>query len=137
MRKHGTVALMSVLLLAGGCATTPPSDLRTEERASVDAQGGAARRILGGSYWFRPDRVVVKANTPVLLSMKKKPGIVPHTFVIHAPEAGIDVHPYLSAEPKTARFTPTRVLRAKRGWTRAALAVNTTLQTSSGLALRH
>lgn len=56
-------------------------------------------RLHGGSYFFSPDRVVVKANVPVVLTVDKEPGITPHDFVIDAPKAGVEVHEKLGTEP--------------------------------------
>lgn len=64
--------------------------------------------VVAGTYWFRPDHLIVKANEPVLLTIKKQTTIIPHSFVIHAPEAGIDVDVPLRTEPTNVEFTPTR-----------------------------
>jgi hypothetical protein len=75
-------------------------------RAEVDTDGKQRIRILGGSYFFRPRHVIVKANIPVELSVNVEPGIVPHTLVIKAPEAGIVIDASLSTDPKIFVFTP-------------------------------
>jgi len=48
---------------------------------------------------------VVKANVPVELLASKEAGIVPHTLVIKAPEAGIDVDEEITTEVKKIAFT--------------------------------
>lgn len=78
-------------------------------RTVIDADGKQRVQILGGSYFFKPDYVIVRANVPVELTVRLEPGIVPHTLVIKAPEAGIVIDESLSAEPKTFVFTPTVV----------------------------
>ena len=75
-------------------------------RAIVDEDGKQRIRILGGSYFFKPSHVIVKANTPVELSVSLEPGIAPHTFVIKAAETGIDIDESLHTDPKTIAFTP-------------------------------
>jgi plastocyanin len=45
---------------------------------------------------------------PVEIKIKKEPTIVPHSFVIKTPEAGMDIVESLGSEPKTIRFTPTK-----------------------------
>ena len=75
-------------------------------RAAIDADGKQRSRILGGSYFFKPNHVIVKANIPVELSVNLEPGIVPHTFVIKAAEAGMDIDESLQTDPKTITFTP-------------------------------
>jgi len=75
--------------------------------ASVDRDGVQRVRIVGGEYFFKPNRIVVKANVPVELSASRESGIVPHSLVIQAPEAGITVDEDLSTEVRKATFTPT------------------------------
>lgn len=61
--------------------------------------------ILGGGYFFKPDKVTVKANARVEFRVKKEAGMVPHDFVIEAPEAGVQVKETLGDAPKTVRVT--------------------------------
>lgn len=75
--------------------------------AKVDPDGVQRVRVLGGSYFFKPDRIIVKRNVPVELSVNLEPGIVPHTFVLNAPEAGIAVDEELSTDIKKITFTAT------------------------------
>lgn len=75
--------------------------------ALIDADGKQRVAILGGSYFFKPDHVIVKANVPVELSVKRESGIVPHTFVLKIPESGIMIDESLSTDAKTIAFTPT------------------------------
>jgi heme/copper-type cytochrome/quinol oxidase subunit 2 len=44
----------------------------------------------------------------VELAVSKAPGLAPHSFVIHAPQAGIEVDVELATEPRSVRFEPTR-----------------------------
>jgi len=75
--------------------------------ASVDGDGVQRARIVGGDYFFKPYRVVVKVNVPVELSVSREAGSVPHTLVIQAPQAGITVDEDLATEVKKITFTPT------------------------------
>ncbi|HXF65662.1 MAG TPA: quinol oxidase [Burkholderiales bacterium] len=75
--------------------------------AKLDADGVQRARLIGGEYFFRPARIVVKVNVPVELLASKEAGIVPHNLVIQAPEAGIAVEEELGSEPKKIRFTAT------------------------------
>lgn len=75
--------------------------------ASVDNDGVQRVRIVGGEYFFKPNRIVVKVNVPVELSVTREAGIVPHTLVIQAPQAGIVVDEDLSTEVRKITFTPT------------------------------
>ncbi|MEK7197104.1 MAG: quinol oxidase, partial [Nitrospirota bacterium] len=57
-------------------------------------------------YFFEPYHIIVKINMPVELTVRKKPGIVPHDIIVNAPEAGINFKEDLSKESKVIRFTP-------------------------------
>lgn len=75
--------------------------------ASVDSDGVQRVRIVGGDYFFKPYRVVVKVNVPVEFSVSREAGSLPHTLVIEAPQAGMTVDEDLSTEVKKITFTPT------------------------------
>jgi plastocyanin len=75
--------------------------------AHVGEDGVQRARIVGGEYFFEPQRVIVKANIPVELSLSKEASIVPHTFVINAPQASVIVDEELSTEIRRIAFTPT------------------------------
>jgi len=74
--------------------------------ASIGDDGIQRVEILAGSYFYKPDYIVVKVNVPVEISIKKEPGIVPHNIVVNALDAGIDINESISSEPKVIRFTP-------------------------------
>jgi uncharacterized cupredoxin-like copper-binding protein len=103
-KKTALAALALVAL--GGCATTPPADLPTAARAQIESDGAQHVDLVAGSYWFRPKDVVVKAGAPVTLSVRQE-GVIPHTFIMEAPQAGIDVHLHLGTQPQFVHFTPT------------------------------
>lgn len=83
---------------AGGEGVEPPAVLGYEWVQRID--------ILAGSYFFKPDHIVVRVNIPVELSVSREWGIVPHTIEIHEPGLGLDIKESLSTEPKVIRFTP-------------------------------
>src|SRR5690349_2212884 len=88
-----------------GWAEDAPSD--DAYQASIGIDGVQHISILGGNYFFRPSRILVKENVPVELSVSLEKSVIPHTFVMHAPEAGITVDEKLGTEVKRIRFTPT------------------------------
>lgn len=108
--KASATFLMFCLGLAGvgPCRADVASPDETV-RATRAADGVQHVRIEGGSYFFKPKRVIVKANVPVEMTVSVERGVVPHTLVIRAPEAGIAVDESLSSQAKTIRFTPTAV----------------------------
>jgi plastocyanin len=77
--------------------------------AAVDADGVQRVEVVGGSYFFDPNYIVVKVNVPVELKVRKEAGYVPHDIVVKAPAAGIDFSESLEKEPKIIKFTPKTV----------------------------
>src|SRR4030042_4052633 len=65
--------------------------------------------IVGGSYFFKPNHIVVKVNIPVELKVSKESGLIPHDIVAKSPEAGIVFQENLGSTPKIIKFTPTKV----------------------------
>lgn len=108
-REHTMKATTAVLLVALAMgAGLARADDDTPVRVPVDADGVQRVAIVGGSYFFRPKHVIVRAQLPVELTVSAEPGIVPHSFEIDAPQAGIAIHTELGTTPKTFRFTPTQ-----------------------------
>lgn len=66
-------------------------------------------RLVGGSYFFTPERIRVKVGVPVELRVSKEPGLVPHSLIIWSPRMGIDVDVPLEEKEKIVRFTPQAV----------------------------
>jgi len=77
--------------------------------ATIGADGVQHVELIGGEYYFDPNYVVVKVNTPVELKVKKAPGYVPHDITVKAPEAGIVFQADLDKDWQTIKFTPTKV----------------------------
>ena len=102
---------ITVLVLMGTFLMSTAWGAETREiyKATVDSSGIQKVEMLGGSYFFKPNDVVVKVNVPVEITIKKESGFVPHNIVLHAPEAGIDFKVELSNEPKVLKFTPMKV----------------------------
>ena len=78
-------------------------------QSTIDSSGVQKVEMLAGSYFFKPNDIIVKVNTPVEITIKKEPGYVPHNIVLHAPEAGIDFDVDLGKETKVIKFTPTKI----------------------------
>ena len=95
-------------LLAGPAWSEGKPTTEKVFKATVDQDGVQRVEILGGGYFFTPNRIIVKVNIPVELKVRKESGITPHNIVIKAPEAGINFDISLGDEPKVIRFTPTK-----------------------------
>jgi plastocyanin domain-containing protein len=103
--------LVSALVCAAGLvrAEAPaPSDVY---RATIDADGIQRVHLVAGSYYFKPELIVVKVAVPVELIVRRESTLVPHSLVLNAPEAGIAIDEELSTEPTTVSFTPKAVGR--------------------------
>ena len=109
--KHGRLyALLGpfgFVVVLGACAT-PGHQGGAPFVAPLGADGVQRVSVVGGTYYFEPSRIVVKANVPVELTLRKEPEVIPHNFILNAPEAGIAITEGLSTEPRVVRFTPTR-----------------------------
>jgi len=101
--------LLVVPLVLAGCSSgleRPPSEVIVKP----DAKGVQHVRVVTHTYWFEPNRIVVKAGLPVELSVRNSSWIAPHNFTCNAADAGIEV----SADVGTVRrrstvtFTPTK-----------------------------
>ncbi|WP_175882095.1 quinol oxidase [Burkholderia sp. BCC0044] len=101
-------AMMKGLVLAMFVAGTTLARAEGDPpvRVPIDADGVQRVTIVGGSYFFRPNHVIVRAHAPVELTVSAEPGVVPHSFELDAPQAGIAVRTELGTTPKTFRFTP-------------------------------
>ncbi|HYL90242.1 MAG TPA: cupredoxin domain-containing protein [Burkholderiales bacterium] len=77
-------------------------------RPTVNAEGVQIVEIVAGSYYFDPNRVIVKVNVPVEVRVRKKAGMVPHDLTIDAADAGVHVNEDLGTDAKSIKFTFTR-----------------------------
>ncbi len=113
MRNPVSRLLLSAALLCTASAVFFNAAWAQEQKdayvAKIDADGVQRVRIEAGSYFLKPNHIVVKVNVPVELLASREAGITPHDLVIKAPEAGIAVGEELATEPKKITFTATAV----------------------------
>jgi plastocyanin len=76
--------------------------------ATTGADGVQRVEVVGTSYSFQPNHIIVKANVPVELAVSKEGGLTPHDIEMKSPEAGMEFSTGLSTTPKTITFTPTK-----------------------------
>jgi len=111
---RGFIAMLTAtgLLLAAGCQSTveerPRAEAQKPQVIKADPDGVQRVRIVGGSYFFKPSHIVVKANVPVELLASRESGMTPHNLVIRAQEAGVVVEEDLGTDPKKIAFTATK-----------------------------
>ena len=110
MKKLVTLFLFCLgIAVHGVCraGTSLPDEIVYQ--ATISADGVQHIRMEGGSYFFKPNRVIVHVNVPVELTVSVNSSWIPHTLVIQSPEMGIAVDQDLSSDAKAIRFTPTAV----------------------------
>ena len=107
--RHWKYLLPMIVLLAVLIATQAGA-AEQEKRfvAKVDSDGIQRVDILGGSYFFDPNYIIVKVNIPVEFRIRKEAGYTPHNFILKAQEAGIVISQDLGKEPAIIKFTPTK-----------------------------
>ena len=98
--------IIALVLIASNAAASAGEPMTV---VPINQDGVQRVEIVGGSYFFKPDRVVVKVNIPVELKVSKESGLIPHNIVAISPEAGIAFQENLSSTPKSIRLTPTKV----------------------------
>lgn len=104
-RRAGAITLVA---LTGAAFLFGQTMVEKRAVAEIGADGVQRVEVIGGSYYFNPNVIVVKVNVPVELRVRKESGITPHNMILKAPEAGIDFSVSLSTTPKSITFTPTK-----------------------------
>jgi len=68
-------------------------------------------KVTAHSFYFDPNRIVVRRGVPVELNVSNSALFVPHDFSCESPEGGIEVDGSLGMfhGSKTLHFTPTQV----------------------------
>lgn len=107
MNHFATLFLLCLGIAGYGACRADTSMPDEVYRAAIAADGVQHVRIEGGSYFFKPNHVIVHVNVPVELTVSVSKSLIPHTLVIQAPEAGISVDKNLSSDAINIRFTPT------------------------------
>lgn len=107
------LAITTLTILPAGAADPAASDAHapgkiTRAVATLGSDGIQRLDITGGEYYYEPNYLVVKVNTPVEIKVKKAGGYIPHNLIAKAPEAGIDFKIDLKNDFQTIKFTPTK-----------------------------
>jgi len=114
--KRITVRFMTMLLpvflawfvfMTAAYAETP-AEPEGPVAATVGKDGVQRLDIEVGSYYFKPNHIIVKVDVPVELTLTKEAGITPHDFTIDAADAGMEIKKNLGSKPVIVRFTPTK-----------------------------
>ena len=102
------VLVMLVVVVVAGCQSSvehKPIDQHSQT-VSTDKDGVQRVTVVAGSYFFKPNHIIVKADTPVEIVASREAGLVPHDLVIQAPDGTTLVQQDLATEPRKIAFTP-------------------------------
>jgi plastocyanin domain-containing protein len=105
--RHSRYLIAVLMLLT--CAVLPVR--AAEEKNVVAVTGGDSIQrvtVTAGSYFFDPNRITVKANMKVEMTVMKESSLTPHDIEMKSPEAGMEFSEGLSSTPKVISFTPTK-----------------------------
>ena len=107
MKQISRLALL-LAVLAAGCQISGEHRPVAQHSQTVNADKDGVQRVtvVAGSYFFKPNHVIVKADTPVEIVASREAGMVPHDLVIQAPDGSTLVQQDLATEPRKISFTP-------------------------------
>ena len=106
MKHHLKILILSLLF---GFVSSYAEGQEKPFVVPIDSDGVQRVVAVAGSYYFKPEHIIVKVNIPVEVIISKEAGIAPHNFVIKEPEAVIEVNERLSTKQKNIKFTPEKV----------------------------
>jgi plastocyanin len=105
------ILAVNVVLLAllAGC-TSGINRPVSEVTAKLDQDGVQRVRVVAHSFYFEPNRIVVKAGVPVELTIKNAALFVPHNFTCPQDGEGnvIEKNLGMLRGQEVTRFTPTQ-----------------------------
>lgn len=112
MRKSTSALIGLFVWAAGGLGAFGQSSVNAPTSPGVvvplGADGVYRAEIVVDSYSYKPDHLIVTVGHMVELTLKSVTFIVPHNFVIKAPELGVEVSQDVPAgRTVTVQFTPT------------------------------
>ncbi|WP_218568991.1 cupredoxin domain-containing protein [Pseudomonas sp. 2FE] len=91
------IALLAFVTSAVGADAAP-----YQTRAGADDVQRVV--IVGGSYFFRPDHIVVQAGRSLEITVRVEPGVIPHRFVLESTDGKVLADVPLGKKAKTLRF---------------------------------
>src|SRR5262245_962143 len=108
MPRRTWLPLLGLLALLSGCSSGLNRPVKEVTATVTDSVQRVT--ITAHTYWFDPNRVVLKAGKEVELKIKNGAFGVPHNLTCFDKDAGIEVSADLGMfrGGKTVRFTPTQ-----------------------------
>jgi uncharacterized cupredoxin-like copper-binding protein len=101
------IAVTMIVGFVSGCSSGLNKPVQ-EVTATTGTDGVQHVEITAHSFWFEPNRIVVKSGVPVELKVHNASWIVPHGFSCLAPEAGLQAKEGMGfiGKTKKIKFTP-------------------------------
>lgn len=101
-------APLLLLALAAGCQSGGEHKSPAQEAQVLKADSDGVQRVtvVAGSYFFKPNHIIVKANTPVEILASREAGLAPHDLVIQGPHGATLLQQDLATETRKIAFTP-------------------------------
>ncbi len=97
------LSVIFFFVMVGSGESAEPMEVKPSE------DGVQRAEIVVDSYSYKPDHLIVVAGKPVEFTLKSITIIVPHNFVIKAPEMGVEINQQVSAgNTVKIQFTPTK-----------------------------
>jgi plastocyanin len=78
--------LIPLLMLSLACGSSGLNRAEISKQATLDADGVQRIDVDMHSYYFEPNKIIVKAGTPVEIKLHNCSHIVPHNFSISSPD---------------------------------------------------
>ncbi len=99
--------LLALVPALAGCASGVDRPVH-EVTAFIAADSVQRVRVVAHSFYFEPNRIVLKAHVPAELTVHNAALFVPHNFTCRVPEAGLDLKAKLGIfhGTKRLRFIP-------------------------------
>jgi len=103
--RMAAVLLLSPLALSCSSGLDRPVK---EVTARTESDGVQRVDVRTHTYWFEPNRIVVKSGVPVEIHIHNASWITPHGFTCIAPDAGVETKKTVGfvGRTKTIKFTP-------------------------------
>lgn len=104
--NKGSLLVYSIILLSVIGISIRAIHAAEKYVAQVDDDGIQRIKIVGGSYYFKPDHIVVRNGIPVQFKIVKDSLIVPHNLIIEKILDGKDISETMSRDEKVISVTP-------------------------------
>ena len=100
-RLLARASLITFSVLVGNAPATAAEPAAVAVSGADDVQ---RITIVGGSYFFRPARIVARSAPPLEIMVSMESGLIPHRFVLEAADGRVLADVPLAEQPQTLRF---------------------------------